>query len=111
MSTHAVGGGAPQPPPPVGAGGGGGGLAPPPQVAANGPPGPPPLGVGVLPPRMLDHLDAIKTEYEGLHAEYMVVRGQRDEYEGKINAQIQEIALVRQSLYELESQHAKLRNE
>lgn len=60
---------------------------------------------------MLDHLDAIKTEYEGLHAEYIVVRGQRDEYEGKINAQIQEIALVRQSLYELESQHAKLRNE
>lgn len=28
-----------------------------------------------------------------------------------VQAQIQEIALIRQSLYELESQHAKTRNE
>ena len=36
----------------------------------------------------------------------------RDATEGRtVQAQIQEIALIRQSLYELESQHAKTRNE
>ncbi|KAI5451116.1 general transcription repressor [Naganishia albida] len=61
--------------------------------------------------RLNEYLELVRGEYEALQAECMVVKGQRDEFEKQIQAQIQEIALIRQSLYELESQHAKTRNE
>lgn len=78
--------------------------------------------------RLNEYLELVRGEYEALQAECVVVKGQRDEFEKQsefpsdrsslddtegrtVQAQIQEIALIRQSLYELESQHAKTRNE
>ncbi|KAJ9108608.1 hypothetical protein QFC19_002325 [Naganishia cerealis] len=67
---------------------------------------------GVVPhDRLTEYLDLVKGEFEALQAECIVIKGQRDEFEKQIQLQIQEIALIRQSLYELESQHAKIRNE
>ncbi|KIK13090.1 hypothetical protein PISMIDRAFT_18232 [Pisolithus microcarpus 441] len=37
-----------------------------------------------------------------------LLRNQRDEYESKVTSQINELNIIRQSLYELESQHGKI---
>ncbi|KAG7561989.1 hypothetical protein FFLO_02544 [Filobasidium floriforme] len=61
--------------------------------------------------KMASLLNEVRSEYEAMQTDCMVLKGQRDEYENKINQQIQEIALIRQGLYELEAQHAKIRGE
>lgn len=76
-----------------------------------------PTAPGGYPPRMpgvervVEYLDVVKNEFEGLQGDCVILKGQRDEYETKINQQIQEVATIRQSLYDLESQHAKIRAE
>ncbi|KAJ7634463.1 chromatin associated protein [Roridomyces roridus] len=61
--------------------------------------------------RLGDALDAIKQEYELLTTELLQARTLRDEYEGKVTSQINELNIIRQSLYELEAQHGKVRHQ
>ncbi|KAF7316018.1 Chromatin associated protein [Mycena indigotica] len=47
-------------------------------------------------------------EYERLVADRATAYALRDEYENKVNTQINELNIIRQALYELEAQHGKL---
>ncbi|QRV90754.1 general transcriptional corepressor tupA [Ceratobasidium sp. AG-Ba] len=73
------------------------------------PPGQPvPLG----PPgadRFNELLDTVKHAYDESHREVIALKLQRDEYEAKINAQVNELNHIRQSLYELEAAHKAVR--
>ncbi|WWC71740.1 uncharacterized protein I206_105698 [Kwoniella pini CBS 10737] len=61
--------------------------------------------------RLNEFFDLIKNEFEQVGQDGNVWKAQRDEYEAKIQQQINELGLIRQSLYELESNHAKVRQE
>ncbi|KAG0745523.1 hypothetical protein G6F57_007394 [Rhizopus arrhizus] len=54
------------------------------------------------PSRLMELLDAVKNEYDQLAQEVMVCKSQRDEYELKMNSQIQEMNMFQQNLMELE---------
>ncbi|KAG1169324.1 hypothetical protein G6F70_008526 [Rhizopus microsporus] len=54
------------------------------------------------PSRLMELLDAVKNEYDQLAQEVMVCKSQRDEYEHKMNSQIQEMNLFQQNLMDLE---------
>ncbi|KAI8575534.1 hypothetical protein K450DRAFT_261385 [Umbelopsis ramanniana AG] len=59
----------------------------------------------VVPPapsRIAELLDAIKGEFDQLTQDAIACRSQRDEYEHKMNSQIQEMNAFQASLYELE---------
>ncbi|KAI8991336.1 WD40-repeat-containing domain protein [Mycotypha africana] len=61
--------------------------------------------MGGAPPtasRLLELLDAIKSEYDQLAQEVIVCKNQRDEYEHKMNSQIQEMKIFQQNLMDLE---------
>ncbi|KAF7326087.1 Chromatin associated protein [Mycena kentingensis (nom. inval.)] len=58
-----------------------------------------------------DALEIIKSEFELLSAEVAVARRERDECEATLTSQVNELNLIRQSLYELETQHGKLRHQ
>ncbi|KAJ7196468.1 WD40-repeat-containing domain protein [Mycena pura] len=60
---------------------------------------------------LADALDIIKAEFELLSAEVAVARRERDECETALTVQVNELNLIRQSLYELETQHGKLRHQ
>ncbi|KAF9528679.1 WD40-repeat-containing domain protein [Crepidotus variabilis] len=77
---------------------------PPPQHRTLQPTGPP-----APRPRLDESLDAIRQEFEVMTQELNVMRGQRDEYESKIASQVNELNIIRQSLYDLETQHNKIR--
>ncbi|KAH9848341.1 WD40-repeat-containing domain protein [Lenzites betulinus] len=60
----------------------------------------------------LDHaFDSIRAEFEGLQAEVIALRAQRDDYENKVTSQVNELNIIRQSLYDLETQHGKIRSQ
>ncbi|ODO06679.1 hypothetical protein I350_04037 [Cryptococcus amylolentus CBS 6273] len=61
--------------------------------------------------RLNELFDLIRQEYETLGADGNVWKQQRDEYESKVQAQINELGMIRQSLYELEANHNKIRSE
>ncbi|CAO3693350.1 unnamed protein product [Rhizopus stolonifer] len=52
--------------------------------------------------RLMELLDAVKNEYDQLAQEVMVCKSQRDEYELKMNSQIQEMNMFQQNLMDLE---------
>ncbi|KAI8335988.1 WD40-repeat-containing domain protein [Choanephora cucurbitarum] len=54
------------------------------------------------PSRLIELLDAVKNEYDQLAQEVIVCKNQRDEYEHKMNNQIQEMNLFQQNLIDLE---------
>ncbi|EPB82929.1 glucose repression regulatory protein TUP1 [Mucor circinelloides 1006PhL] len=54
------------------------------------------------PSRLIELLDAVKGEYDQLAQEVIVCKNQRDEYEHKMNNQIQEMNLFQQNLLDLE---------
>ncbi|KAF8162518.1 WD40-repeat-containing domain protein [Mycena galopus ATCC 62051] len=58
-----------------------------------------------------DALDIIKAEFDLLASEVAVARRERDECETTLTSQVNELNLIRQSLYELETQHGKLRHQ
>ncbi|KAJ6582990.1 chromatin associated protein [Mycena vulgaris] len=58
-----------------------------------------------------DSLDIIKAEFDLLASEVAVARRERDECEATLTSQVNELNLIRQSLYELETQHGKLRHQ
>ncbi|KAJ7443826.1 chromatin associated protein [Mycena latifolia] len=60
---------------------------------------------------LADSLDIIKAEFDHLASEVAVARRERDECEATLTAQVNELNLIRQSLYELETQHGKLRHQ
>ncbi|KIM91688.1 hypothetical protein PILCRDRAFT_57890 [Piloderma croceum F 1598] len=59
--------------------------------------------------RLNDSFETIRQEFDLLASDLNVLRGQRDEYESKITSQVNELNIIRQSLYELEIQHGKIR--
>ncbi|KAI0822891.1 WD40-repeat-containing domain protein [Trametes gibbosa] len=60
----------------------------------------------------LDHaFESIRGEFEGLQAEVLALRSQRDDYENKVTSQVNELNIIRQSLYDLETQHGKIRSQ
>ncbi|WVQ81922.1 hypothetical protein IAT38_004049 [Cryptococcus sp. DSM 104549] len=61
--------------------------------------------------RLNEYFDLIKQEYEQIGADGNVWKQQRDEYEAKVQLQINELGMIRQSLYDLEATHAKVRQE
>ncbi|KAI8376477.1 WD40-repeat-containing domain protein [Radiomyces spectabilis] len=54
------------------------------------------------PSRLIELLDAVKSEFDQLAQEAMVCKSQRDEFEHKMNSQIQEMNLFQQNLIDLE---------
>ncbi|CAE6448110.1 unnamed protein product [Rhizoctonia solani] len=76
------------------------------------PPGGPPAPNLAVPPasaRFDELLDTLKHAYDDAHRETLALKMQRDEYEAKINAQVNELNHIRQSLYELEAAHKAVR--
>ncbi|KAG2073122.1 WD40 repeat-like protein [Suillus decipiens] len=59
--------------------------------------------------RLNEAVDTIRQEFDVISSDLGILRNQRDEYESKVTSQINELNIVRQSLYELESQHGKIR--
>ncbi|KAJ7109645.1 chromatin associated protein [Mycena crocata] len=62
-------------------------------------------------PALADSIDIIKAEFDHLASEVAVARRERDECEATLTSQVNELNLIRQSLYELETQHGKLRHQ
>ncbi|KAG2213371.1 hypothetical protein INT47_009044 [Mucor saturninus] len=52
--------------------------------------------------RLLELLEAIKVEYDQLSQDAQITKSQRDEYEHKVNSQIQEMNIFQQTLLDLE---------
>ncbi|KAJ7089718.1 chromatin associated protein [Mycena belliarum] len=63
------------------------------------------------PTRLQDTLDLVKQEFDTLSNELAVARVQRKEYENTINVQVDELNSIRQSLYDLEQKHGKVRQQ
>ncbi|CAG8792867.1 31412_t:CDS:2, partial [Racocetra persica] len=57
------------------------------------------------PSRFNELLEALKNEYESLSQEAMTYKIQREEFEHKVQQQSEEVALIRQGLYELQATH------
>ncbi|RCH81601.1 proteinral transcription repressor [Rhizopus stolonifer] len=52
--------------------------------------------------RLLELLEAVKVEYDQLSQDAQLAKSQRDEYEHKVNSQIQEMTIFQQTLLDLE---------
>ncbi|KAJ7599070.1 WD40-repeat-containing domain protein [Mycena floridula] len=61
--------------------------------------------------RLNDSFESIRQEFDILASDLGVARAQRDEYETKLGSQVNELDLIRRSLYELETQHTKIRQQ
>ncbi|KAJ1744352.1 general transcription repressor [Coemansia sp. RSA 989] len=61
--------------------------------------------------RVTELLDALKNEYDSLNQEASNMRLFKDEYEQRVNSQINEIQAVQQNLFELERTHHKIRQQ
>ncbi|KAI0697026.1 WD40-repeat-containing domain protein [Cytidiella melzeri] len=71
-------------------------------AATQAPPGQPRLGLN-------DWLDNIRNEFDALASEITLVRSQRDDFENKLTGQVNELNIIRQTLYQLEDEHRKIR--
>ncbi|RIB05835.1 WD40-repeat-containing domain protein [Gigaspora rosea] len=63
------------------------------------------------PSRINELLDALKNEFESLSQEAMTYKIQREEFEHKVQQQSEEVALIRQSLYELQATHKGIKQQ
>ncbi|KAJ4490107.1 WD40-repeat-containing domain protein [Lentinula aciculospora] len=61
--------------------------------------------------RINDSFEVIRNEFEVLLNEVGNIRSQRDDFESKVSSQVNELNIIRQSLYELEAQHDKVRQQ
>ncbi|KAG6840512.1 hypothetical protein C0991_006272 [Blastosporella zonata] len=77
------------------------------------PSGPPTQGNGQQQghARLNESFDAIRHEFDAMVAEVALLRGQRDELDAKVAAQVTELTKIHQSFYDLESQHNKVRTQ
>ena len=66
------------------------------------------MATGSLTLRLSELLDAVKSELDSLTQEIGNVQLHQDEYENKINAQVQEMQSIRQALFDLELTHKKI---
>ncbi|KIL58694.1 hypothetical protein M378DRAFT_63110, partial [Amanita muscaria Koide BX008] len=71
-------------------------------------PGPPPQHNQT---RLNEAFEIIRQEHDLLLSEMNMVRSQLDELENKVAAQVSELHLIRQALYDLESAHNKIRQQ
>ncbi|KAG6886813.1 hypothetical protein C0992_002193 [Termitomyces sp. T32_za158] len=74
------------------------------------PSGPPTQGTSQH-ARLNDSFDAIRHEFDAIVAELNLLRSQRDDLEAKVGQQLGELTKIQQSLYDLESQHNKVRTQ
>lgn len=63
------------------------------------------------PARLIELLDAMKAELENYNQDAAVFKIQRDEFEHKINAQINEMNSFQQTLYDIERTHQKIKQQ
>ncbi|CAG8621980.1 6850_t:CDS:10 [Cetraspora pellucida] len=63
------------------------------------------------PSRFNELLEALKNEYENLSQEAMTYKIQREEFEHKVQQQSEEVALIRQGLYELQATHKGIKQQ
>ncbi|KAJ7035607.1 chromatin associated protein [Mycena alexandri] len=63
------------------------------------------------PGRLQETLDLVKQEFDALANELNVSRAQREKYEATINAQVEELKTISNSLFELEQKHGKVRQQ
>lgn len=59
--------------------------------------------------RLNESLEAIKSEFEAMANEVDIARKQKDDIEGKLGAQVNELNVIKHALYDLEAQHNKVR--
>lgn len=59
--------------------------------------------------KLNDCFEVIRNEFDILAQEMGVSRSQRDDFDSKLTHQVNELTIIRQSLYELETQHTKIR--
>ncbi|KAG8965452.1 general transcription repressor [Tulasnella sp. 419] len=83
-------------------------VAPPTPATAARDQQPPPSAASA---RLQELLDVVRHEFDGIVHECGSLRTQRDEYESRIGGQVTELNIIRQALYELETQHAKIRHQ
>ncbi|PBK61591.1 WD40 repeat-like protein [Armillaria solidipes] len=65
----------------------------------------------INPNRLNESFEVIRQEFDLLASELGVARTQRDEFESKVSGQVNELNIIRQSLYDLEAQHGKIRKQ
>ncbi|KAL5480647.1 TUP1_2 [Sanghuangporus weigelae] len=76
------------------------------------PQGPPPVPPQAhSPARVTEALDILRQEFELSAQDVVLLRGQKDEFENRIHAQINELNHIKQMVYELENQHTKARQQ
>ncbi|RXW13608.1 hypothetical protein EST38_g12248 [Candolleomyces aberdarensis] len=68
-------------------------------------------GLAAVAARLGESMEVIRGEYEHLAGELGYVKGQKDEFEAKAHSQMNELGIIRQSLYDLETQHTRLREQ
>ncbi|KZT02993.1 WD40 repeat-like protein [Laetiporus sulphureus 93-53] len=61
--------------------------------------------------RLNDGFETIRAEFNMLIQELDMFRTQRDDLDNKVTGQVNELNIIRQSLYELETQHGKIRQQ
>ncbi|KAG4304097.1 hypothetical protein PORY_002461 [Pneumocystis oryctolagi] len=59
--------------------------------------------------RLAELLEAVRNEFDNIAQEAMAFRNHKDDYEHKITSQIQEMQTIRQTIYELEMAHQKMK--
>ncbi|KAL5523391.1 TUP1 [Sanghuangporus sanghuang] len=76
------------------------------------PQGPPPVPPPAhSPARVTEALDILRQEFELSAQDVVLLRGQKDDFENRIHAQINELNHIKQMVYELENQHTKARQQ
>ncbi|KZV94355.1 WD40 repeat-like protein [Exidia glandulosa HHB12029] len=61
--------------------------------------------------RLNECLETIKQEFDAVLHDSSVLKSQRDDYEGKLQSQVNELNIIRQALYDLEAQHSRIRQQ
>jgi len=61
--------------------------------------------------RFAEMLEQLKSEYDQLHQEAVVYKMQKDDLEHKVQQQTEEVNLIRQGLYDLQANQAKIKQQ
>ncbi|KAI0066995.1 WD40 repeat-like protein [Artomyces pyxidatus] len=61
--------------------------------------------------RLNECFETIRQEFDVLSQDIVLLRNQRDDFENKVSSQVNELNIIRQSLYDLEAQHGKIRQQ
>lgn len=67
------------------------------------------VGISPSSSRLGELLDAVRSEFDNIAQEVMAFRNHKDDYEHKVTSQIQEMQTIRQTIYELEMAHQKMK--